>query len=62
MKTVVLAAVIAITSGAALAGGLSDPVVAPEVVMQDTVQSAGNDDWAGVLVTFLTIVLLGVGG
>ena len=65
MKTLLLAGAFAFSTTAALAGGLHTPkgeatVVPPEIVMKDTVES-GSDEWVGVLLTFLTIVLLGVG-
>jgi len=61
MKPILLAGTFAVCAGAAFAGGLHDPVVAPQVVHDAAVASAGSDEWVGVLLTFLTIILLGVG-
>jgi len=62
MKNIILAGAISMVAGAALAGGYSEPVMAPEIVIESAVESAGSDAWVGVLMTFITIVMLGVGG
>ncbi len=61
MKKIFVALLFTAAAGAAVAGGYSDPIVVPDVVHADAVESAGSDDWVGVLMVFLTIVLLGVG-
>ena len=66
MKKLLLAGAFAFAATTATAGSLGDPVVTPTVtydtVATDAVDSAGSDEWVGVLLTFLTIVVLGVGG
>lgn len=62
MKPLFVVGILALTTSAALAGGLHDPVVTPEVVFEAAAETAGSDEWVGVLMTFLTIILLGVGG
>ncbi|MCG6904233.1 MAG: hypothetical protein LJE68_16290 [Rhodobacter sp.] len=57
MKQIVLAATFGLVASAAWAGGLSDPVVAPEVVLSQTVDSAGSDEWILALLVVLTIGL-----
>ncbi|KMW59716.1 hypothetical protein AIOL_004699 [Candidatus Rhodobacter oscarellae] len=62
MKKLILTGAFALLATSAFSGGLHDPVVAPDVVVVDAVESAGSDEWVGVLMTFLTIIYLGVGG
>jgi len=62
MKKLFVALLFTAAASAAVAGGYSDPIVTPDVVHVDAVESAGSDAWVGVLMVFLTIVLLGVGG
>ncbi len=62
MKKIFVALLFTAVAGAAVAGGYHDPIVVPDVVHADAVETAGSDDWVGVLMVFLTIVLLGVGG
>ena len=62
MKKIFVALLFTAVAGSALAAGYSDPIVTPHVVHVDAVETAGSDDWVGVLMVFLTIVLLGVGG
>ena len=66
MKSLLLAGAFALSTTAAFAGGLhapkSDPIVVPpEVVVKDTEANAGDHEWVGVLMTFLTIVVMGTG-
>ncbi|MCP3968989.1 MAG: hypothetical protein GY717_01440 [Rhodobacteraceae bacterium] len=65
MKNTILAGVIVLVAGAASAGGYSDPVVetyvAPQIIETETVRSSGSDEWAGIMLAFLTIVVLGAG-
>jgi len=60
MKQILLASAISIAASTAFAGGYSDPVVTPEAVITDTVETAGSDDWVIALMTFLTIVVAGM--
>ncbi len=67
MKNIILAGVISVMASSAFAGGYSaptmeGPVMAPEIVVESAVESSGNDEWVGVLMTFITIVVLGFGG
>ena len=55
MKQIILAGTLGLAASASLAGGLSDPVVTPDVVIDATVESAGTDDWVIALMTFITI-------
>lgn len=57
MKRTVIAGLFSVLAGAGWAGGLSEPIVTPDVVVDATVDSAGNDNWVGVLLTFITIGL-----
>ncbi len=61
MKKIFVALLFTAAAGAAVAGGYSDPIVVPDVVQADAVESAGSDEWVGVLMVFLTIVLVGLG-
>ena len=65
MKKLIIAAGFSAIASVAGAGGMNDPVVtptvAPDVVMQDTVESAGSDDWVGVTLVILTINVAGLG-
>jgi len=57
-KAITIAAVASILLvGAAYAGSLSDPIVAPEVVMADAVQSASHVDTLLAAVTVIAIIL-----
>lgn len=44
----------------AFAGNLSDPVVTPEVIAEDTIENASSDNIQG-LIAMLTLVLIIVG-
>lgn len=44
-------------AGAAYAGSLSDPVVAPEVVMADTVETASHPEMIIAALAVITIIL-----
>ena len=66
MKRILLATAFAFSATAALAGGLNKPtyeatVVPPKMVEKAAVE-ASDDEWVLALMTFLTIVVLGVGG
>jgi len=58
--TALLCAASLITTTPALAGSLSDPVVAPEVIVEETIQSSSSEKLHGLLAA-LTIVLIIVG-
>ena len=59
MKTTIFTTLaLAALSGAAIAGGLSDPVVVPEVIAADAVDSS---DKIGGLVAFVTVLLIILG-
>ncbi|WP_414898941.1 hypothetical protein [Rhodovulum sp. YEN HP10] len=53
MKKLALAAAFAATASTAFAGGYSEPVIEPEVIVQDTSSSA-----QGVLVPLLALILV----
>jgi hypothetical protein len=62
MKTTLTSIIfVAAFSGAALAGGISDPVVAPEVV---AAEAAADSDKVGGLIAALAVILIiaGKGG
>lgn len=63
MKNLICAAALSLTASAALAGGMNEPAmevnVSAETIAAEA--AAGSDDWAGVLIAFLTIVVVGVG-
>lgn len=65
MKKIILASALMLTAGAAIAGGLHDPIVEPMVVAPEVVEQAAKehfaDEWVLALMTFLTIVVLGLG-
>ena len=65
MKNLICATAISLFAGAAFAGGyegtIIEPTVTPEVVIQDTVESSGSDDWVVAAMMFLTIVVAGLG-
>lgn len=54
-KLVVWTAVAGICAGAAIAGGMAEPVVEPEVIVEDTAGTAG-----GFLVPLLALLLIAV--
>jgi hypothetical protein len=59
MKTTIAGFCILIAlSGAAVAGGLSDPVVAPEVI---AAEAAADSDKMGGLIAALAVILIIVG-
>lgn len=59
MKTTVTSiCILAALSGAALAGGLSDPVVAPDVVAAEAVAESGK---LGGLIAAIAVILIIVG-
>lgn len=58
MKKVLLATTLVMFAGSAFAGGLSDPIVAPEVIMEDTAGSASHDWLVPVMVLISLIPLL----
>ncbi|MEL7114773.1 MAG: hypothetical protein AAGP08_04140 [Pseudomonadota bacterium] len=67
MKKIFFAGVFALTTTAAVAGGMNKPVmepviVAPEIIIEKAEESSGSDEWVGVLLTFLAIVVVGIGG
>lgn len=46
----------------ATAGSLSDPVVEPEVVVEDTMQSSSSDKMQGLLAALtVTLMIIGMG-
>ncbi|TCP61103.1 hypothetical protein EV663_10650 [Rhodovulum bhavnagarense] len=53
MKKIALAAALSVAATTAFAGGYSEPVIEPEVIVEDTSSSAG-----GVLVPILALVLI----
>ena len=59
MNKIFLAAALAalLVAGTADAGSLSDPVVAPEVVAADTVESSANVEGLIAAVTVIAIIL-----
>ena len=61
MKKVLFAAALSLAASNALAGSYGEPVMEPEIIIEETAASSGSDEWVGVMMVFLTIVLLGVG-
>ncbi len=55
------AAAFSLIATSVVAGSYGDPIVVPEVIVADTVESAGSDDWVLALMIFLTIVVAGAG-
>jgi len=55
MKKIALAAAFSLAATTAYAGGMSEPVMEPEVIVEDTASSDG-----GILVPLLAIVLFAV--
>lgn len=53
MKKIALAAALSVAATSAFAGGYSEPVMEPEVIVEDTSSSAG-----GILVPLLAILLI----
>lgn len=46
----------------ALAGSLSDPVVEPEVIVEETVQSSSSEKIQGLLAALtVTLIIIGMG-
>ncbi len=56
-RTLIAAAFVAAASSVS-AGNMSDPVVEPEVVISETVKSAGNDEWVLGMMTFVIFVMV----
>ncbi|TCO73462.1 hypothetical protein [Rhodovulum euryhalinum] len=52
MKKIALAAALSVAATAGFAGGYSEPVMEPEVIVEDTSSSAG-----GILVPVLALIL-----
>ncbi|MDJ0827085.1 MAG: hypothetical protein QNJ16_16450 [Rhodobacter sp.] len=61
MKNVLFAAAISLAATSAHAGSYGAPVIEPEVIIEETAASSSNDDWVGVMMAFLTIVVIGIG-
>ncbi len=53
MKKLALAFVLSAAATTAFAGGTSEPVIEPEVIVAGT-SSSGGDNWVGILMTLLT--------
>ncbi len=53
MKKIALAAALSLAATTAYAGGYADPVVEPEIIVQDTSSSAG-----GVIIPILLLLLV----
>jgi len=62
MKNILLAGAFAVAATTSWAGNVSEPIMEAEIVMEEAVAAGGSDEWVGVLLTFLTIIVLGVGG
>lgn len=57
-KTLTAVAILTVlAAGTAYAGSLSEPIVAPEVVMADAVQSASHVEMILVALTVIAIIL-----
>ena len=54
MKKVALAAALSLAATTSFAGGLDEPIIEPEIIVEDTSSSAG-----GILVPIMLLVLLG---
>jgi hypothetical protein len=52
MKKIALAAVLAVAASSAFAGGYSEPMIEPEVIVEDTTSSA-----AGIVVPIVALIL-----
>ncbi|MBK1636124.1 hypothetical protein [Rhodovulum adriaticum] len=53
MKKIALAAAVSVAATTAFAGGYSEPVIEPEIIVEDTSSSA-----AGILVPIVALVLV----
>lgn len=53
MKKLALAAALSVVASTAFAGGMAEPVVEPEVIVEDTAGTSG-----GILVPLLLLVLV----
>ena len=53
MKKLALAAVLAVVATGAYAGGVVEPVMVPEVIMEDTSTTAG-----GIIVPIIAVILI----
>ena len=54
MKKIFLATAFSAVALTARADGYSEPVIVPEIVVEDTVRS-GGDDWVVIMMTLVTI-------
>jgi hypothetical protein len=52
MKKIALAAVLAVAASSAFAGGYSEPMIEPEVIVEDTTSSS-----AGIVVPIVAVLL-----
>lgn len=57
MKNLLCACAFSFAATAVTAGSYNEPIVEPEIVMTETVKSAGSDDWVLAWLTVLTIGL-----
>jgi hypothetical protein len=57
MKNLFCACTFSVVASTAFAGGYDEPIIQPEIVMTETVKSAGSDEWVLVLMTLLTVGL-----
>ena len=57
MKNLICACAFSFAATAAFSGGYQEPVVEPEIVMTETVKSAGSDEWVFIMMTLITLGL-----
>ncbi len=57
MKNLLCACAFSFVATAAVSGGYDEPIIQPEIVMTETVKSAGSDEWILAWLTVLTIGL-----
>ena len=62
MRSAILTGAFTLMAAAAFAGSPEVGVVDPDVISAAALDSSANDNWVGVLLTFITIVMIGIGG
>ena len=58
MKKILLATTLVLVAGSAFAGGLSDPIVAPAVIIEDAASSASHDWLVPVMALIMMLPVL----
>ena len=54
MKKILTSCLFCLAASAAVASGPTDPVIEPEIIVEETAASSGGDDWVVLFMVALT--------